>query len=140
MPLSTPLPIRSLCLLACVVLAACATSTGAPQAAAGPGSGAAAGGVRSPLAHSSPECVAKNLKPGDPFPVSAIPADALSRRENGWVAMRYDVVAGKATNISVIESRPSGLYDDAALQHAARYRDPGGNTVRGCVMTIDVKF
>jgi hypothetical protein len=96
--------------------------------------------ARPTLAQSSAECLAQNLKPGDPFPASAIPEPALKNRQSGWVAMRYDVVAGAAQNITVVDSRPAGVYDAAALQHAARYRDPTRSTVRGCIMTIEVKF
>ncbi len=96
--------------------------------------------ARPTLPQSSPECLAQKLKSGDPFPASAIPAAALSQRQSGWVAMRYDVIAGTAQNIAVVASRPAGVYDAAALQHAARYRDPTRSTVRGCVMTIEVKF
>jgi hypothetical protein len=89
---------------------------------------------------SSPECMARKLKPGDPFPVSAIPEALLKKAQSGSVAMRYDVIAGVAQNIVVVASSPPGVYDAPALQHAARYRDPTGSTVRGCVMTIDIKF
>jgi hypothetical protein len=92
------------------------------------------------LPHSSPECLAKMLKPGEPFPASAIPEAARTARQSGWVAVRYDMVGGVAQNLVVAASSPAGLYDAAALQHAARYRDAGKATVAGCVMTIDVKF
>ena len=124
-------------LVICSALASCAT---------GPGSTTPSqpyvllDQARALLPLSSPECVAQNLKPGEPFPASEIPPSALSNKLSGWVAMRYDVVAGLAQNIIVVESRPTGLYDAAALKHAARYRDPKGATVRGCVMTIEVKF
>lgn len=89
---------------------------------------------------SSAECLAANLSPAEPFAATAIPNDVLQKRQNGWVALRYDVIAGKAENVSVAASKPEGLYDRYALQHTMRYRDAGGKTVRGCVMTIDVKF
>jgi hypothetical protein len=89
---------------------------------------------------SSPECLAAKLRPGEPFPASAIPQAALAQRLSGWVAIRYDVLGGAAQNLVVVGSNPAGLYDAAALQHAARYRDPGKNNVRGCVTTIEVVF
>jgi len=92
------------------------------------------------MPHSSPECLAKQLKPAEPFPASAIPAEAMTKRLSGFVAIRYDVADGVAQNLEVVGSSPPGLYDAAAMQHAARYRDPGRTTVRGCVMIIDVKF
>ena len=64
----------------------------------------------------------------------------MAKRQSGWVAVGYDVIAGVAQNLVVVASSPAGLYDAAALRHAARYRDPGKASVRGCVMTIDVKF
>lgn len=120
----------------CVVLASCATSTAERPASLG----VSLEEARAKLPQSSAECLAQNLKAGDPFPASAIPEAALSNRQSGWVAMRYDVVAGTAQNIAVVSSTPSGLYDAAAVQHAAKYRDPKGSTVRGCIMTIEVKF
>ena len=89
---------------------------------------------------SSPECLAARLKPGEPFPAAAIPEAALSKRQSGWVAIRYDVVAGAAQNLELVGSSPAGLYDAAAMQHAAKYRDGGKANVRGCVTTIEVKF
>ncbi len=96
--------------------------------------------ARPTLPQSSPECLAAKLRSGEPFPAGDIPESALANRVSGWVAMRYDVIAGKAQNIAVVESRPAGVYDAAALRHAAKYREPTGATVRGCVMTIEVKF
>ena len=89
---------------------------------------------------SSPECLAAKLRQGEPFPASAIPAAALANRQSGWVAIRYDVISGSARNLAVVGSNPPGLYDAAALQHAAMYRDPTKADVRGCVTTIEVSF
>jgi hypothetical protein len=89
---------------------------------------------------SSPECLAAKLRQGEPFPASAIPPAALASRQSGWVAVRYDVLGGSAQNLAVVASEPPGLYDAAALQHAAKYRDPGKTNVRGCVTTIEVTF
>ena len=124
----TLLPLSLACLLA-----ACAT---------GPGGGGGAGSTAPmPLPYgSSPECLAKGLPASEPFPASAIPPAALAARQSGQVAIRYDVVNGAAANLQVIASQPPGLYDEAALRHAARYREPSRSTVRGCVMTIDVRF
>jgi hypothetical protein len=138
--------LKSFALLAgALVLAACATGTSNNATTANTSAPATDKYVpldesRAGLPTSSPECVAQKLKSGEPFPASAIPEGALSKKQSGWVAMRYDVIAGAAQNIKVVTSRPAGLYDTAALQHAAKYKDPTGSTVRGCVMTIEVKF
>ena len=95
---------------------------------------------RTNLPFSSPECLAANLPPGEPFSASAIPPAALANRQGGLVAIRYDVVAGTAQNLQVVKSSPAGLYDAAALQHASKYRASPTSTVRGCVTIIDVKF
>lgn len=116
----------------CLGLAACAMQ---PERGA-VGSGQAQGSLR----YSSAECLAANLAPVEPFPTSAIPQAAMSQRQSGWVAVRYDVVAGAAQNLVVVGSNPAGLYDAAAMEHVARFRDPGRKTVGGCVTTIDVKF
>jgi hypothetical protein len=127
-----------------LTLAACAAGTSTTAPANPPAMAAdkyvslAESGALLPL--SSSECLAQKLKSGEPFPASAVPEVALSKKQSGWVAMRYDVIAGVAQNIKVVTSRPAGIYDAAALQHAAKYRDPTGSTVRGCVMTIEVKF
>jgi hypothetical protein len=123
-------------IVSCLALAACATTSGdKPGDAVLP-----LDQMRAKLPHSSPECLAKKLKPADPFPASAIPSEAMAKRQSGFVAIRYDVADGVAQNLELVGSSPPGLYDAAAMQHAARYRDPGGTTVRGCVMIIDVKF
>ena len=131
---------------ASLALAGCATGT-PPGTPAGTSESSASNPpylsldeARPTLPQSSPECLAQKLRSGEPFPASAIPAAALSQRQSGWVAMRYDVIAGAAQNIAVVASRPAGVYDTAALQHAARYRDPTRSTVRGCIMTIEVRF
>jgi hypothetical protein len=84
--------------------------------------------------------LAAKLPPGEPFPASAIPAAALSNRQGGLVAIRYDLIGGAAQNLQVVQSNPAGLYDSAALQHAGKYRAPIAATVRGCVTIIEVKF
>ncbi len=119
-----------------LALVACATR--GPETPAAPATPAGSGAMAMPA--SSPECLAAKLKPSEPFLASAIPSDVLQKRQNGWVAVRYDVLAGKPENVHVAASNPVGLYDAYALQHALRYRDAGGATARGCVMTIDVKF
>jgi hypothetical protein len=123
-------------IVSCLALAACATtSSDKPGDAVLP-----LDQMRAKLPHSSPECLAKKLKPADPFPASAIPPEAMAKRQSGFVAIRYDVADGVAQNLELVGSSPPGLYDAAAMQHAARYRDPGRTTVRGCVMIIDIKF
>lgn len=92
------------------------------------------------LALSSADCLAMKLKPADPMPASAIPEEVLRKAQSGWVAMRYDVVAGKAHNVTVIASSPPGLYDAYALNYARQYSEPSGASVRGCVMTVNIKF
>jgi len=119
-------------LSACIALAACATNP------AGTGTASAPGAAKSFA--SSPECLAANLKPSEPFPASAIPEAVMQKAQSGFVAVRYDVVAGRAQNLAVVSSTPQGLYDSYALQHAGKYRDPSGKTVAGCVMTIDIRF
>jgi hypothetical protein len=143
----TPMQFKQFALLlVSMALASCATTTGTntnngtTAVASPPDKYLPLDESRASLPTSSPECVAQKLKSGEPFPASAIPEAALSKKQSGWVAMRYDVVAGTAQNIKVVTSRPAGLYDAAALQHAAKYKDPTGSTVRGCVMTIEVKF
>ncbi len=144
----TAMPFKHFALLLfTTLLAACATSTGTNNTNTGAGTVASPPDkyqpldeARASLPASSAECLAQKLKAGEPFPASAIPEAAMSKKQSGWVAMRYDVVAGAAQNIKVVTSRPAGLYDAAALQHAAKYKDPTGSTVRGCVMTIEVKF
>jgi hypothetical protein len=123
-------------LVGVLALAACA-SPGTDSATARPGGSGPAGVA--PVA-SSAECLAAQLSPAEPFLATAIPMDVLQRRQNGSVALRYDVVNGRAANVVVAASQPSGLYDRYALEHAQRYRDTGGKTVKGCVMTIDIKF
>jgi hypothetical protein len=120
----------------CLTLAACATTSGGPPVNAS----LPLDQMRAKMPHSSPECLASKLRPADPFPASAIPPDAMAKRQSGFVAIRYDVADGVAQNLELVGSSPPGLYDAAAMQHAARYRDPGRTTVRGCVMIIDVKF
>ena len=88
----------------------------------------------------SPECLAAKLRPAAPMPASAIPDDVLRKAQSGWVAVSYDVVAGKAENIKVVASNPPGLYDPYVLRHASSYTDPTGATARGCVMTTNIKF
>jgi hypothetical protein len=120
----------------CLLLVACAAPPSGPSTSRSAGSA----GEAAAMPASSAECLAAKLAPAEPFTASAIPSEVLQKRQNGWVAVRYDVVAGKAENVAVAASKPEGLYDRYALQHTLRYRDAGGKTVRGCVMTIDVKF
>jgi hypothetical protein len=119
--------------LATLLLAACAS-----QPPTGPG--AAAAGAGGAAIQVSPECQAAKLRPADPMPVTLIPDDVLRQARSGYVAVRYDVVAGKAANAVVVASEPRGLYDAYALRHASAYSEPTGATVRGCIMTTNIKF
>lgn len=60
------------------------------------------------------------------MPASAIPEDVLRKAQSGWVAVSYDVVAGKAQNIKVVASNPPGLYDAYVLHYASGYSEPTG--------------
>jgi hypothetical protein len=124
---------RSIALLAlCAALASCATGPdNSPKPQMGTGEA---------RPQSSAECLAANLKPSEPFTANLIPEAVLKKAQSGSVAMQYDVVNGKAQNVTVVTSNPPGLYDSYAVQHANRYREPSGKTVRGCIMTIDIKF
>lgn len=88
----------------------------------------------------SPECLAARLKAVDPLPTSAIPDDVLRRAQSGWVAVSYDVVAGRAQNVKLVSSNPPTLYDAYVLRHTANYSEPSGATVRGCIATTNIKF
>jgi hypothetical protein len=88
----------------------------------------------------SPECLAAKLRAVDPLPASAIPDEVLRKAQSGWVAVSYDVVAGKAQNVKVVGSNPSGLYDSYVLRHTSNYVEPTGATVRGCISTTNIKF
>jgi outer membrane biosynthesis protein TonB len=119
-------------LVACIAITACTTPS--------PNNNAPVADMKSAVPFSSPECLAAKLPPGEPFPASAIPEAALSKKQSGWVAIRYDVIDGSAQNLAVVGSSPTGLYDTAAMQHAAKYKVSGKAPVRGCVTTIEVKF
>ncbi len=88
----------------------------------------------------SPECLAARLRPADPLPASAIPDEVLRKAQSGWVAVSYDVVAGRAQNVRVVASQPPGLYDPYVLRHASAYTEPSGATVRGCILTTNIRF
>ncbi len=133
--------------LAAVLLAACAanqpptSATGpspGPAAAAQPHSAGAAdlAGATQPSA----ACQAAKLRAVEPLPVSLIPDAVLRLARSGSVTVRYDVVAGKATNAKVVASEPAGLYDAYALRHAGAYTEPTGATVSGCIMHTSIKF
>jgi len=113
-----------------LALAACATPIPSTSPA---GAGAA-------MPQVSPECLAARLRPADAMPASMIPDEVLRQARSGWVAVRYDVVDGRARNATVVASDPPGLYDAYVLRHARAYTEPTGATVRGCIMTTHVKF
>lgn len=51
------------------------------------------------------------------------PADAMANGVEGRVVVRYDVtVAGTVANAVVIESEPTGVFDDAALAAVRSWR------------------
>lgn len=128
----TFLPLRLTLLVAAATLAACAGVPTAP--------GANTGGIDPSLLKESPECAAAKLKPADPLPASALPEDVLRKAQTGFVAMRYDVVRGRAENVVVVASNPPGVYERYAVAHARNYRDPGGGSAPGCIMTIHIRF
>jgi hypothetical protein len=97
-------------------------------------------GTSSAVPQISPECQAAKLRAVDPLPVSVIPDEVLRKAQSGWVAVSYDIVAGKAQNVKVVASNPPGLYDPYVLRHTGNYSEPTGATVRGCVSTTNIKF
>jgi hypothetical protein len=114
-----------------LLLAACASPPTTPGAGA-------AGDAAMP--QMSPECLAARLRPADPLPASAIPDEVLRKAQSGWVAVSYDVIGGRAQNVKVVASQPAGLYDPYVLRHAAAYSEPTGATVRGCILTTNIRF
>ena len=51
------------------------------------------------------------------------PAEAKSQGIEGMVVVRYDVMAdGRVANVAIVESRPTGVFDDAALDYVASWR------------------
>ena len=97
--------------------------------------------INSPApSQASPECLAANLRAGDPLPASAIPDEILRKAQSGWVTVTYDVVAGRAQNLKVAASNPPGLYDSYVLRHVSNYTEPSRATVRGCLVTTNIKF
>lgn len=122
-----------------ICLAALAAALTSGCAGPGPGTGTTAGTPGAAL-QVSPECLAAKLRPAEPMPVALIPDEVLRKALSGYVAVRYDVVAGKARNAVVVASEPAGLYDAYVLRHAAAYTEPSGATVRGCIMTTNIRF
>jgi hypothetical protein len=74
------------------------------------------------------------------MPASLIPDEVLRKAQSGHVAVRYDVVGGRARNATVIASSPPGLYDAYVLRHVSAYTEPSGATVSGCITTTHIKF
>lgn len=120
-------------ILACAAFASCSTlAPTAPEASAA---------VRDDsLRQISAECLAAKLVAPASMPVGMIPDGVLRKAQSGSVSVRYDVVSGKARNAVVVASSPPGLYDAYVLRHVDAYTEPTGATVRGCVMTTDIKF
>jgi hypothetical protein len=116
--------------LAAGLLAGCASSVPAQ----------AGSNTQAAVLQVSPECQAARLRAADPMPVALIPEDVLRKAQSGYVAVRYDVVEGRARNPVVVASQPAGLYDAYVLRHAAAYTEPTGATVRGCIMTTSITF
>lgn len=118
------------------VLAACA-STGQSDAGR---LGAGAGAAGEDPTQMSAECRAAGLRPPPPMAASAIPDEVLRRRQSGYATVRYDLVQGQPQNPRVVASQPPGLYDPYALRHALAQADPGGHSVRGCILTVNIQF
>lgn len=70
----------------------------------------------------------------------AVLKGVVAQIQSGYVALRYDVVAGRARNGVVVASTPRGLHDAYVLRHANAYTESTGATVRGCIMTASIRF
>jgi protein TonB len=75
------------------------------------------------------------------------PAQARSDGIEGYVVVRYDVdETGRVTNLSVAESEPPGVFDEAALKAVAAWRynppisDGQPRPVRGVSSRVDFKL
>jgi hypothetical protein len=114
-----------------------------PGATGGTGQAAVGAGAATQaedLLQVSAACKAANLRPASPLPVSALSEAVLRQAKSGWVAVRYDVVNGRAQNARVVSSNPPGLYDEVVLRHARTYTEPTGANVQGCIMTTHIRF
>ncbi len=74
------------------------------------------------------------------MPVGMVPDEVLRKAQSGSVSVRYDVLKGQARHAMVVASNPAGLYDDYVLRHVNAYTEPTGASVKGCVMTTEIKF
>ena len=75
------------------------------------------------------------------------PAQARSDGIEGYVVVRYDVdETGRVTNLSVAESEPPGVFDEAALKAVAAWRynapisDGQPRPVRGVRSRVDFQL
>lgn len=61
------------------------------------------------------------------------PPDALRRRTEGWALVRYDLDgSGKAANVTLVSSNPSGLFDRATIDVVMRTKFVVGAAKSGC--------
>ena len=75
------------------------------------------------------------------------PAQARSAGTEGYVVVRYDVdETGRVSNLSVAESEPPGVFDEAALKAVAAWRynprisDGQPRPVRGVSSRVEFKL
>lgn len=62
----------------------------------------------------------------------AYPRSALASGQSGWVLLQFDVSAGTPINITVRDSSPAGIFEDAAMDSLKKSAYSGNVNGTGC--------
>jgi TonB family protein len=92
-------------------------------------------------------CATQPSRPPEAVSMGGVvyPPDAKAKHVEGYVVVSYDVTEeGTVTNARVVESKPPGIFDDAALAAVATWKfDPAvdnGRLVTAHDVTSKIRF
>ncbi|WP_124452889.1 hypothetical protein [Paucibacter sp. KBW04] len=96
--------------------------------------------LKSAIAALPPESVACKVegvkRMGNPDPAEWVAVTQKVKR-SGWVAVRYSMVGGQVVDAKVEASYPAGLYEEFAISHTKKNRNPAAPDASNCITTLE---
>lgn len=68
------------------------------------------------------------------------PRAAFDNKQNGWVALEFDLVNGEISNLKLIDSSPEGVFDKIVLESVSKWRWAKTTNGTSCVTILNYNF
>lgn len=68
------------------------------------------------------------------------PQEAMAIGQEGWVVLKFDVENGRAKDIQILDSSPSGVFDESSIVALENSQFKPGLYQEGCVALREFSF